>query len=287
MIPLGSTVSSRMNARAVGYVLRKEAEQEEMNMGKITAVVNQKGGVGKTTTAFNLAHALAQKGEKVLLVDMDPQANLTMCCGFDRPDTIGTTIYQLMNAVLEEEPLPLPETYLKRVGGVDLIPSSIELSAMEISLVNAMSREIILKSVLEPLKDAYSTIIIDCMPSLGMLTINALAACDSILIPATPQYLSAKGLEMLIKTISRIRKRINPAILIEGILITQYTERTRLSKEVLGMIKEAYGNHIKVFESRIPVSVRVGESMMNSKSILEFDPNGKVADAYRQLAEEL
>lgn len=256
-------------------------------MAKIIAVANQKGGVGKTTTAFNLAHAYAETGKRVLMVDLDPQSNLTMCCGFDKPDRLPTTLYHLMNAVIEEKELPSRESYLQRVGDLDLLPCSIELSVLEVSLVNAMHREVTLQSILSELRPHYDFIIIDCMPSLGMLTINALAACDSVLIPATPQYLSAKGLEMLLRTIARIKKRINPSIEILGILITLYTERTRLSKDVLSMIVEAYGSQIRVFESKIPVSVKVGEAMMSSKSILTYDPAGKVAEAYRSFAGEM
>ncbi|NJD02191.1 MAG: ParA family protein [Ruminiclostridium sp.] len=203
-----------------------------------------------------------------------------------RPDELKATIYHLMTAVIEEKELPDRSEYIKSFGNLDLIPCSIELSAMEVNLVNVMSREIILKSVLEELKLFYEIIIIDCMPSLGMLTINALAACDSVLVPATPQYLSAKGLELLLKTIARVKKRINPAIEIDGILITMFNERTRLSKEIMTLITEAYGEHIRIFESKIPVSVKVGEATLNYKSIVEYDPDGKVATAYKSFAKE-
>ena len=258
-----------------------------MNYGcKILAIANQKGGVGKTTTAVNLAYSLSATGKRVLLVDFDPQSNLTMCFGIEKPDEIKTTIYHLMTAVIEEKELPDRSEYILSFGSLDLIPCSIELSAVEVNLVNVMSREITLKSVLEGLKPYYEYIVIDCMPSLGMLTINALVACDSVLIPATPQYLSAKGLELLMKTIIKVKKRINPAIEIDGILITMFTERTKLSKEILNLINEAYGKHVKVFESKIPVSVKVGEATLNYKSIVEYDPNGKVAIAYKNFARE-
>lgn len=257
-----------------------------MSKCKILAIAGQKGGIGKTTTAFNLAHSLATEGKKVLLCDFDPQSNLSMCFGIEKPDELKTTIYHLMTAVIEERELPDKSEYIQSFGNLDLIPCSIELSAMEVNLVNVMSREIILKSVLEELKPFYEIIIVDCMPSLGMLTINALAACDSVLIPATPQYLSAKGLELLLKTIMRVKKRINPGIEIDGILITMFNERIRLSKEILALINDAYGKHIRIFESKIPVSVKVGEATLNYKSIVEYDPDGKVATAYKSFAKE-
>jgi chromosome partitioning protein len=253
---------------------------------KILAIVNQKGGVGKTVTALNLAHSLASVGKKVLALDFDPQSNLTMCFGMTKPEKIKTTIYHLMNAIIEEKKLPDRHDYVQHFGNLDLIPSSIELSAAEVNLVNTMSREITLKSILDGLRPFYDFIVIDCMPSLGMLTINALAACDHVLIPATPQFLSAKGLEMLLKTIFKVKKRINPDIEIDGILITMINERTRLSKEILSLINEAYGSHIRVFESKIPISVRVGEAVYNYKSIMEYDPDGKVATAYKNFARE-
>ena len=253
---------------------------------RIIAIANQKGGVGKTSTSMNMAYALAAMGKKVLLIDYDPQANLTMCFGINRPEEIECSIYHLMMAVIEEGIIPEKEKFILCIGKVDLIPSSIELSAVEVNLVNAMSREVVLKTLLENLKEFYDYIIIDCMPSLGMLTINALAACDRVLITATPQYLSAKGLELLLKTIFKVKKRINPSIEIEGILITMFSDRTNISKEILKLITEAYGSQIKLFESRIPISIKVGESNFHNQSIIEFQPVNKVAVAYKNFVEE-
>lgn len=253
---------------------------------KVIAIANQKGGVGKTTTTMNLGYALSEQGKKVLLIDFDPQSNLTMCMGVDRPEELVTTIYHLMMGVIEEKELPSKEDYIISNGKLDFIPCSIELSAVEVNLVNAMSRELTLKSIIQEVKESYDYIIIDCMPSLGMLTINALVACDTVLITATPQYLSAKGLELLLKTIIKVKRRINPNIEIDGILITMFTQRTILSKEIVKLIDEAYGKQIRVFNSKIPASVKVGESNLRNKSIIEYKRKNKVAQAYIDFGRE-
>lgn len=258
-----------------------------MDKSKIIAIVNQKGGVGKTTTALNMGYALSQMGKKVLLIDFDPQSSLTVCFGYDNTDSINTTIYNLMALAIEEKNLPQKEDYIISIGNIDLIPCNLELSAIEVALVNVMSREMILKSIVDEIKEDYDYIIIHCSPSLGMLTINALAACDSVLIPVTPQYLSAKGLELLLKNIIKVKKRINPKIEVDGILLTMYAERMKLSKEVLSIIQEAYGDHINIFNSRIPTSVKVGETNMKSKSTIEYDPKNKVSNAYMEFAKEV
>lgn len=221
-----------------------------MNENKIIAIVNQKGGVGKTTTALNMGYALSEMGKRVLLIDFDPQSSLTVCFGYDNTDNLQTTIYHLMAMAIEEKALPSKENYVLSVGKMDLIPCSLELSAIEVALVNVMSRELVLKAIVEELKQDYDYVIIDCSPSLGMLTINALAACDSVLIPVTPQYLSAKGLELLLKNIVRVKKRINPRIEVDGILLTMYAERMKLSQMVVGMIQESYGGQIHIFDSQ-------------------------------------
>lgn len=257
-----------------------------MKEGKIIAICNQKGGSSKTTTTFNLSFALAEKGKKVLVIDADPQGNLTMCFGVDRPDDLPVTLYHLMMAVMEDRKLPDKSQYIISRGNIDLIPCSIELSAVEVNLVNAMSRESILKSVIDEIKSDYDYIIIDNMPSLGMLTINALTACDSVLITATPEYLSAKGLELLLRTIIRVKKKLNSKIIIDGILITMFKERTIISREIASLIKETYGDTLRIYDSKIPSSVKVGEANYYNKSIIEYKPDNKVALAYRKFGEE-
>lgn len=259
-------------------------------MAKKIAMVNQKGGVGKTTTTLNIGYALSQKGKKVLLIDFDPQSSLTVCFGYDDTDEIETSIATLMANAIEDKALPDPEQFIIKANeNLDFIGCNLELSAIEVSLVNALSREQILKSIISEIesKRNYDYILIDCSPSLGMLTINALAASDSVIIPVTPQFLSAKGLELLLKNIGRVRKFINPNITVEGILLTMYSDRTKLSKEVESMITDAYGSHIKIFKTKIPTSIRVGEANMNSKAVMEFDPKHKISTAYSDFASEI
>ena len=176
---------------------------------KVIAIVNQKGGVGKTTTTLNLGYALSDQGKKVLLIDLDPQGSLSISMGLDDNDELENTIATLMAFEIEDRVLPEKEKYIIHIGELDLIACNIELSAIEVSLVNAMSREMILKCIIQQFKNDYDYIIIDCSPSLGMLTINALAACDSVIIPVTAEFLSAKGLELLLMNIMRTRKKIN------------------------------------------------------------------------------
>lgn len=254
---------------------------------KVIAIVNQKGGVAKTVTALNLGYALSEMGKKVLLIDFDPQSSLTVCFGYDNTDNINTTIYNLMALAIEERNLPEKDEYILKSGNIDIIPCNLELSAIEIALVNVMSRELVLKCIVNEIKSDYDYVIIDCSPSLGMLTINALAACDSVIIPVTPQYLSAKGLELLLRNIIRVKKRINPKIEVDGILLTMYAERMKLSKEVLSIIKEAYGSQIHIFKSMIPTSVKVGEANIKGKSTIEYDPKNKVSIAYRDFSKEV
>ena len=253
----------------------------------IMAIVNQKGGTGKTTTCENLGVGLAVEGKKVLVVDTDPQASLTISLGYPIPDKLSLTLSDMMQKVMMEEPVVPGEGILHHQEGVDLMPANIELSGMEVSLVNAMSRETILKQYLDTIKKDYDFILLDCMPSLGMLTVNALAAADNVLIPVQAAYLPAKGLEQLLQTINKVRRQINPKLRIEGILLTMVDSRTTYAKEIANLIRENYGTNLKVYQTDIPRSVRAEEISAEGKSIFRHDPKGKVAEAYRILTREV
>ena len=253
----------------------------------VIAVCNQKGGVGKTTTVENLGIGLALEGKRVLLIDADPQGSLTIALGEQSPDDLGVTISDLMADAMESRETRKGEGILHHEEGVDFIPANISLSGLEVSLVNAMNREKILRQVIEPYRKDYDYILIDGMPSLGMLTINTLAASDSVLIPVQSQFLSAKGLEMLLQTVSKVKRQINPKLKIQGVLLTMVDQRTNYSREISGLIREAYGGKIKVFDTEIPRSVRAAEISAEGRSIFRHDTKGKVAEAYRALTKEV
>ncbi|MGL4362449.1 MAG: ParA family protein [Cellulosilyticaceae bacterium] len=257
-------------------------------MGRIISVANQKGGVGKTTTSMNMGVGLAKKGKKVLLIDFDPQSSLTVALGFNNPDEIQVTMYDLIRLTIEEDELPPKEKYIKSVGeNISLIPCNIQLSAAEATLVNTISREFVLKSIIDQIKDDYDYIIIDTLPSLGMLNINSLVACDTVIIPLSLEFMSAKGLELFLMNVVRVRKKLNSNLKIEGILLTMYRTRTRLANEVLNMIVQAYGKDIHIFNAKISLSIKVGEAVMNNKSVLDYAPENAAAQAYQEFVDEV
>ena len=258
-----------------------------MEQCRVIAITNQKGGVGKTTTTVNLGVGLAKQGKRVLLIDADPQGSLTISLGERNPDQLSETLSDVMECIINDKSLPENFGLLRSSEGVDLMPADIQLSGMEVSLVNAMSRETILRQYLDTLKGQYSHILIDCQPSLGMLTVNALAAANRVIIPVQAEYLPAKGLEQLLSTISKVKRQMNPKLQIDGILLTMVDSRTNFAKEIAALLRETYGSKIKVFGTEIPHSVRAKEISAEGKSIFAHDPNGKVAEGYKNLTKEV
>ena len=256
-------------------------------MAKITAICNQKGGVGKTVTAVNLGIGLAREGKKVLLVDMDAQGSLTASLGYQRPDQMENTLATILGRIILDEPVSPGEGILHQAEAVDLLPANIELSGLEVTLVNTMSRETILREYLNSVREQYDVILLDCCPSLGMLTINALAAADQVLIPMQAHYLSIKGLEQLIRTISNVKRKINPGLEIAGILITMADLRTTYSREIIELLRDSYGDKLRIFNSIIPQSIRAAETSAEGRSIYLHDPAGKVSAAYASLTREV
>ncbi|MBP3241286.1 MAG: ParA family protein [Oribacterium sp.] len=256
-------------------------------MSKIIAIANQKGGVGKTTTAVNLGAGLSDHGKKVLMIDLDPQASLTLSMGYREPDKLPVTVTNVIDQIVNDKGIDPVFGILHITENLDLLPASIDLSAAEVSLVSAMSRELVLRTYMEHVRANYDYVLIDCMPSLGILTVNALACADSVLIPVQAAYLPVKGLQQLIKTIYTVKRRLNNHVEIEGILFTMVDRRTTYAKEIVQEVNEVYGKAIPVFQIEVPMSVRASETSQVAKNIFEYDPKGKAASAYHELSEEI
>ena len=254
---------------------------------QIIAITNQKGGVGKTTTTVNLGVGLAQAGKRVLLVDADPQGSLTISMGIKSPDNLEVTLATLMQHEMEYMPLPHDLGIIRNGEGVDLLPSNIELSGLELSLFNTMSREQVLRKTLSEFSYQYDYILIDCMPSLGMMTINSLVAADSVIIPTRPDFLSTKGLDLLMRSIAKVKRNINPDLRIDGILLTMVDGRTNNAKAISASLRSTVGGQLRVFDTEIPHSVRAAECALEGVSIFSHDKHGRVAEAYKSLTQEV
>ena len=258
-----------------------------MSNCKVIALTNQKGGVGKTTTAVNLGVGLVQQGKKVLLIDADAQANLTMALGYNRPDDIPITLSTVMQNIIDDKSFDVSQGIIHHSEGVDLLPSNIELSGFEVRLINAMSRERVLKTYVNEVKKNYDYVLIDCMPSLGMVSLNALSAADSVIIPVQAQYLPAKGMTQLLQTVSRVKRYINPNLVVDGMLLTLVDNRTNLAKSTVEALRENFGGTIKLYRTSIPIAVKAAETSSKGKSIYAYEPNSTVAKAYAEFTKEV
>ena len=256
-------------------------------MAKVITIASQKGGVAKSTTCVNLGIGLARKGKRVLLIDSDAQGSMSASLGVGEPDDLDFTLVNILEKIVNDEPITSLEGILHHEENIDFLPANIELAGLETTLVNVMSRETILRQYVDKIRKDYDYILIDTMPSLGMMTINALVAADSVLIPVEAAYLSVKGLQQLIKTISRVHRQLNPRLEIEGILLTKVDRRTNFAKDISGKIRSVYGEQIRVFRHNIPLSIKAAESSAEGKSIFCHAPKGIVAEGYAALAEEV
>lgn len=254
---------------------------------KVIAITNQKGGVGKTTTTFNLGVALAKQGKRVLVVDVDPQSNLTTYAGWYDENELKYTLTDLMEQSMNDEEIKTKESILHHSENVDLIPSNLSLSALENSLTYAMSREYTLRNCLSSIKDDYDYILLDCQPSLGMLTINALASANSVIIPVQSEYFALRGMTDLFKIINKVRRQINPTLKIEGALLTLVDSRANLPREIATQLKDNYGSILKLFNTQIPRAVKTAESTSSGGSVFSYDKSGTVANAYSSFAKEV
>jgi len=254
----------------------------------VVCIANQKGGVGKTTTTAALAEGLSEYGKRVLLIDWDPQASLTITMGYN-PDNLKHSSYDVLaGAIMNSGSISVHDAIIQTSDtNIYLLPANIELSQAQLDMVGVSTREMMLKEMIQPVRQSYDFILVDCLPSLGLLTINALSAADKIIIPLQADFLAMKGLTLLLSTIIRVRDRINPALTILGILFTMTNSRTLHCREVIEVTKRVFGNRIRVFDTIVPASVRFKEAPAAGKSILTYAPNSVGASAYRFLTREV
>ena len=254
---------------------------------KVIAVTNQKGGVGKTTTTENVAIGLARNGCNVLIVDFDPQGDLTSCLGWKNNDSLEHSVSSMLDDYINDNDINYESLILHHEEHVDLIPANIELADFEMRLVSVINREQTLSNCIEPLRDQYDYIFIDCPPSLGMLTVNALSAADEVLIPVQTQYLPAKGMTKLLQTVGKVQRKINSNLKITGIVMTLADLNTNLTKSTIETIRESFGKNIRVFDTIIPKATKASEASISGKSIYAYAKDSKVALAYLNLTKEL
>ena len=258
-----------------------------MNKCRVIAVENQKGGTGKSTTVLNLGVGLAREGKRVLLIDADPQGSLSISLGIKRPDDLDVSLATILTNVMQDKPFDEDLGLIRTDEGVDLMPCNIELSGVETTMFNVMSREYVMKEYVDRLRKNYDYILIDCTPSLGILPVNAFVAADSIIVPSQPKILSTKGLDLLLRSYGKVKKSINPRLQIDGILFTMVDMRTVNDRSIVQSMRETVGQRINVFDTVIPFSIKAAESNVESKSIFAYDKNSKVAKAYEDLTKEV
>ena len=256
-------------------------------MGKVLAITNRKGGTGKTMTSVSLGASLARQGKKVLIVDADSQHSATVSLGVAEPDKLTVSLATVMQSIIMEKEIYPMDGIISHNEGISLMPSNNGLAGMEITLAPIIGRETVLRQYIDKVRGLFDYILIDTAPTLDLLAVNSLAAADSVIIPVAPKYLDAKGLELLLKSIAQTRRHINPNLAIGGILLTMVDKRANITKGIISMIKQAYGENINIYHEPIPHSVRAVEASATGKSIFALEPNGRIALAYASLAKEV